>query len=55
LRDQALLDRLNAARDRAQQRFGVNSTPTLFINGQMYRGALRLEQVESIIAPMLRA
>lgn len=55
LRDQTLLDRLNLARDRAQQRFGVNTTPTLFINGQMYRGALRLEQIESIIAPMLRA
>jgi protein-disulfide isomerase len=55
LRDQALLDRLNAARDRGAQRFGVSSTPTLFINGQMYRGALRVEEIEAIITPMLRA
>jgi protein-disulfide isomerase len=55
LRDDALLARLRAARERAQQRFGVNSTPTIFINGQVFRGAMRLDQVEAVIAPMLRA
>lgn len=55
LRDQALLDRLNVARDRAARRFGVQSTPTLIINGQVYAGALRVEQVEAVLAPLLRA
>jgi protein-disulfide isomerase len=55
LRNQQILDRLSAQTDRAARRFGVNSTPTIFINGQMFRGALRVEQIEAIVSPMLRA
>ncbi len=33
---------------------GVNSTPTLFINGQMARGAISLAQFESIAGSKLR-
>jgi protein-disulfide isomerase len=55
LRNQQLLDALTALRETAQRRFGVNSTPTLFINGQMFRGALRFDEIERIIKPMLRS
>jgi protein-disulfide isomerase len=55
LRNQQLLDALTAVRETAQRRFGVNSTPTLFINGQMFRGALRFDEIERIITPMLRS
>jgi protein-disulfide isomerase len=37
----------------AQQR-NVNSTPTLFINGQLVRGAISLAQFESIAGQLLR-
>lgn len=53
LRDQPLLDGVNAVRDRASQRFGVSSTPTLFINGQLYKGALSFEELDKIIAPLV--
>ena len=53
LRDQPLLDGVNASRDRASQRFGVTSTPTLFINGQMYQGALSFVELEKIIVPLI--
>ncbi len=33
---------------------GVNSTPTLFINGQMVRGAITLAKFESIAGTLLR-
>lgn len=55
LKNQAILDGLNKEKNRAEQRFGVNSTPTFFINGQMYRGALPFEDMEQIIAPLLRS
>jgi protein-disulfide isomerase len=54
LRNDALLDRLQDQTDRAEQRFGVDSTPTLFVNGQMYPGALEFAEFESVVAPMLR-
>lgn len=55
LQNQELLDRLQAQTDRAEQRFGVEATPTLFVNGQMYQGALRLAEFESVVAPLLRS
>jgi protein-disulfide isomerase len=55
LRNQQLLDAVQSGRDTAQRRFGVNSTPTLFINGQMFRGALRFDEIERIVTPMLRS
>ncbi len=33
---------------------GVNATPTIFINGQLARGAISLAQFESIAGPLLR-
>ena len=37
LTDQKLLDQLTAVRTRANDVFGVNSTPTFFINGKRLR------------------
>lgn len=53
LRNQKLLDGVNGERDRASQRFGVNSTPTLIINGQVYRGALSFDELTKIVDPLL--
>lgn len=53
LTNQELLDGVNAVRDRAAEKFGVNATPTFFINGEKHPGALTLEQMDAIIQPML--
>ncbi|TYC62410.1 twin-arginine translocation signal domain-containing protein [Rhodobacterales bacterium] len=49
LTDQGLLDSVNAVKDRAAGEFGVNSTPTLFINGEKHSGALTIEEMGKII------
>ncbi|MCP8939258.1 DsbA family protein [Alsobacter sp. SYSU M60028] len=53
LKNQQVYDGVNAVRDRGAQKFGVNSTPTFFINGQMQRGALSVEELEKILAPLV--
>ena len=41
LSDQKMLDAIQAEQKRATEKFGVNSTPTLFVNGKMQRAACR--------------
>lgn len=38
LQDQAMLDKISAVRNRAAERFNVDSTPTFFINGKRLDG-----------------
>ncbi len=52
LTNQQLLDDVNAVRERGAE-FGVNATPTFFINGQKYSGALSVEQMSAVIDSML--
>ena len=49
LTDQALLDDLNAVREKAAEEFGVNSTPTFIINGERYAGNMSIEQISAVI------
>lgn len=49
LTNQEVLDGVNWVRDRAAKEFEVNSTPTFFINGNMERGALSVEEMEKIL------
>jgi protein-disulfide isomerase len=53
LTDQKLLENVRAIRDRASKDFGVDSTPTFFINGNKYPGAMSIEQISEIIDSML--
>ena len=53
LTDQKLLDDVNAIRTRGAEEFGVNATPTFFINGNKYTGALTVEQMSAIIDDFL--
>ena len=53
LTDQQLLDDVNAVRIRGAEEFGVNATPTFFINGHKYTGVLSVEQMSSIIESLL--
>jgi protein-disulfide isomerase len=50
LKDQILFDKINKIRDRASEKFGVNSTPTFFINGDKYTGEINYADFEKIIA-----
>jgi protein-disulfide isomerase len=53
LTDQALLDGINATRDRASSQFGVNSTPTFFFNGNKVNGAISPEEFDKEAAKYL--
>ena len=54
LTDQALLDQVRAVRKRGEE-FGVDSTPTFFINGRTYKGALTADQMSAVIDGLLGA
>lgn len=41
------------SRIRGEQEFQVNSTPTLIINGKPYPGALRSEELDKILQPLI--
>lgn len=49
LTDQQLLNDVRAVRSRGQQEFGVDSTPTFFVNGEKYSGALSVDEMSAII------
>lgn len=53
LSNQKLLDSMEDVRQRGQK-FGVNSTPTFFINGKMFRGAMSIQDMEKQIQPLLK-
>lgn len=53
LTNQKLLDDVNAARERGANEFGVNATPTFFINGSKYSGALSVDEMSAIIDGLL--
>ena len=53
LSNQEVLDGVSWVRDRAAEKFGVESTPSFFINGKKYAGALEIEELDKIIEPLL--
>jgi protein-disulfide isomerase len=53
LTNQELLDGVNAVKDRGAQ-FGVDSTPTFFVNGEVVRGAKTIGEFDAILEPLLR-
>jgi protein-disulfide isomerase len=53
LKDQALLDNINAVRTRASEEFKVDSTPTFFVNGEVVKGAMTPEGLRAKIDPLL--
>ena len=55
LKDQKLYDDVNQVRDRGGQKFGVDSTPTFFINGKKVSGALSPDELDKQIEPLLKS
>lgn len=49
LTKQDLLDAVNAVRERGSKEFGVDATPTFFINGEKHAGALSYEEISKLI------
>jgi protein-disulfide isomerase len=54
LSNQKLLDGLEEVRQRGQSKFGVNSTPTFFVNGKIIRGMMSIEELEKQMQPFLK-
>ena len=53
LTDQALLDKVRGVRMRGANDFGIDATPTFFINGGKYSGALKVDEMSAIIDGLL--
>ena len=49
LKNQELLDKIVAVREKAAKEFGVDSTPTFFINGELVKGAMSIEEMSPYI------
>ena len=55
LSDQKMLEAMQSEQRRAADKFGVNSTPTLFINGKMQKGGSSIDDLAKIIDPLLKS
>jgi protein-disulfide isomerase len=55
LANQKVLDGIEWVRNRAADKFKVNATPTFFINGEMHKGEMTLDEMEKAIEPHLKA
>ena len=55
LKNEKLLKSITDVRERGSKVFGVNSTPTFFINGKRLKGGRSLEEFDKVIEPLLTA
>lgn len=51
--DQELIQGVRAVRTRGANDFGVDATPTFFINGNKYSGALKVDEMSAVIDSLL--
>ena len=49
LKNQELLDNVLAIQKKAAEDYGVNATPTFFINGTKYSGSVSAEDMSEVI------
>jgi protein-disulfide isomerase len=54
VKDQALLDKLSADQQFANEVLKVDATPTFFINGEMLKGAMSFEELDDKIKSLLK-
>lgn len=50
LTNKEIQDGVLAVKNRASNEFGVSSTPTFFINGELHRGELSIDEIDEILA-----
>ena len=55
LKDDALAKKVQEGAQRASTVFKVDSTPTFYINGEKHPGALPIEELDKIIAPLIKS
>lgn len=55
LKDQKILEAIESVRTHGADKLGVNSTPTFFINGKLYRGALTPGELDKELQPLLKS
>ena len=55
LKDQALYDKVNDVRERGSEKFGVNATPTFFINGKRQSGEITPVELDKLVEPLLKS
>lgn len=55
LSNQKVLDGIESVRQRAANQFKVQSTPSFFINGTLYAGALSIDEMAKVIDPLLKS
>lgn len=55
LSNQKVLDGIESIRQRAMKEFKVLSTPTFFINGTLYPGAMEIEEMAKILDPLVKS
>ena len=55
LKDQKLLGEVNAERDKAAKDFKVDATPTFYINGVKHAGELSVQELDKILAPLVKS
>jgi protein-disulfide isomerase len=53
LANRDILKAIDQVRQRAATKFGVDSTPTFFINGNVHRGEMTVAQLEELLKPYL--
>jgi protein-disulfide isomerase len=54
LKNQELYDQVNASRDQAADKFGVDATPTFFINGRKQTGEMSIADLDAALEPLLK-
>ena len=54
LKDQGLYDKVNEVRERGAEKFGVNATPTFFINGKRQNGEISPAELDKLLDPLLK-
>lgn len=54
LKDQKIYEGLNEVKKRGAEVHGVNSTPTFFINGEIRRGDMPIEEIDKVVELILK-
>jgi protein-disulfide isomerase len=54
IHDKEMLDKIDQVRKRGQQKFKVEATPTFYINGERFPGALSMEEIDKAVAPLIK-
>src|SRR5215470_9893081 len=55
INDKDLRDKVQQMRNRGKEKFKVEATPTFYINGERHSGAIPLEELDKIIAPLIKS